>query len=56
MTEHENWIPEYLEFCEKMDLTPSHRDQIIFVAGMLGGLFNYAKKKAGQDENKTGQR
>jgi hypothetical protein len=51
MTEHEEWIPEYLEFCELMKQTRSHRDQIIFIAGMLGGIFNFSKKKVGQDEN-----
>jgi hypothetical protein len=30
----EEYIPDFLEYCEIMGLRPSTRDQIIFMAGM----------------------
>jgi hypothetical protein len=52
MTEHKDWWPDYLEYCDMMKLKPSTRDQIIFMAGMT---FQLLKKEVG-DEDKTGQR
>ena len=48
MTEHENWMPEYLEFCEKMKLKPTTWDQLIFITSMT---FQLLKKEVGDEKS-----
>jgi hypothetical protein len=34
MDKPEDWLPDFLEYCEIMKLKPTTRDQMIFMAGM----------------------